>query len=326
MPATPSPESVLALDASRAVDALEAHLGEIRTPQHPGGVLMGLSGGLDSALLATLVVRALGTDALHVAFLRERHNESDSQVKAQRMADWLGVVLEVEDIGEAIRERGLYAPLIMRLVGLSRLLNRAVVHPLHRMVTGETPFVSTLRRNRFAGRPVRRFLYGLTSAKVADAFNGRQLYRRERLEAMARHRRARLVGAGNRSEVLTGWFVKDGVDDVPLSPIAGLYKTQVRQLARHLGVPAEVIDQAPSPDMMRGITDEVALGLDYGRIDLVLDGFERGRPDEDLLAEGLTQPQIDLVREMHCLSDWKRNPDHPPPPVDGGIAGGYRLR
>jgi len=325
MPATLSAESALELDAPRAVEALEAYLREIRTPEYPAGLLMGLSGGVDSALLATLVVRAIGKDGLHVAFLRERDNESESQVKAQRMADWLGVPLEVENISDAIRERGHYSPLIMRLIGVSRFLNRAVVHKLHKVASGETPFMSTLRQHRFEGKPVRRFLYGLTGAKVANAFNGRQLYRRERLEEMAAERKARLIGAGNRTEVLTGWFVRDGVDDVPISPIAGLYKAQVWQLARYVGVPEDIITQAPSPDMMRGITDEVALGLDYGRIDLVLDAIDRGRPDEELLAEGLTQRQIDLVREMNRLSEWKRNPDHPPPPLDGGIGGGYRV-
>ncbi|MFO8015288.1 MAG: NAD(+) synthase [Phycisphaerae bacterium] len=325
MPATLSAESVLDLDAPRAVAALEAAIRDARTPEYPGGILMGLSGGVDSALLATLVVRALGDDLLHVAFLRERDNESTSELKARRMAEWLDLDLEVENITEAIRERGHYSPLIMRLVGLSRFLNRNVVHKLHKVVTGETPFMSTLRQHRFEGAPVRRFLYGLTGAKVTNAFNGRQLYRRQRLEEMAAEREARLVGAGNRTEVMTGWFVQDGVDDVPISPLAGLYKTQVWQLARHLGVPDDIIDQAPSPDMMRGITDEVALGLDYGRIDLVLDGIDRGRSDEELLAEGLTQREIDLVREMHRLSEWKRNPDHPPPPVDGGIDGGFRV-
>ncbi len=325
MPAVPSPESVLRLDAPRAVEALEASLRSICAPGYPGGVLMGLSGGLDSALLATLAVRALGKDRLHVCFLRERHNERASQAQARRVADGLGVDLEVEDITEAIRARGLYTPAIMRLLGVSRFLNRSVFHKLHEMVAGETPFVTTLRRNESSWTPARRFVYRLTGAKVAEAFNGRQVYRRQRLEEKAAGRGARLIGAGNRSEVLTGWFVKDGIDDVPCSPLAGLYKTQVCQLARHVGVPAEVIDQAPSPDMMRGLTDEVALGLDYGRIDLVLEGIERGRPDEALLDGGLTQPQIDLVREIHRLSAWKRNPDHPPPPVDGGIRGGYRV-
>lgn len=215
--------------------------------------------------------------------------------------------------------------MIMRLIGFSRFLNRAVIHRAHHLVTGETPFMTTLRQEKFTGESFRAFLYGATSGKVERAFNGRQLYRRERLDQKAKEYGALVLGAGNRSEVLTGWFVRDGVDDFPFSPIAGLYKAQVRQLSRHLEIPAEIIEQAPSPDMMRGITDEVALGLDYDRIDLVLDAIERGRPDTELLAEGLEQEQIDLVREMTRRSAWKRNADHPSPPVDGGIRGGFRV-
>ncbi|KPJ74954.1 MAG: hypothetical protein AMS14_04530 [Planctomycetes bacterium DG_20] len=325
MRATASPESVLRLDAPRAVETIEAHIREVRTPAYPGGILLGLSGGLDSALLSTLVVRALGKDLLHVCFLRERHNETDSLRKARLMADWLGLELEVEDIADAIRERGLYAPLMMRLIGLSRFVNRAVMPKIHHLLVGETPFMTTLRQEKFAGEPVRRFLYDVTAGRIERAFNGRQIYRRERLNQKAKERAALVLGAGNRSEVLTGWFVKDGVDDFPFSPIAGLYKTQVCQLAHYLGLPPEIIDQAPSPDMMRGMTDEVALGVDYDRIDLVFDATERGLPDEELLAAGLTQRQIDLVREMNRRSAWKRNPDHPAPPVDGGIRGGFRV-
>ena len=320
-----SAETVLHLDAPRAVETIEAYIREVRTAAYPGGIMMGLSGGLDSALLSTLVVRALGKDLLHVCFLRERHNEADSLRKSRLVADWLGVELEVEDITDAICERGLYSPLVMRLIGLSRFLNRAVMHKVHHLMAGETPFMTTLRQKKFHRQPLRRFLHDRTSGKVERAFNGRQLYRREWIDRRAKEHGALPLGAGNRSEVLTGWFVQNGVDDFPFSPIAGLYKAQVRQLSRHLGIPAEIIDQAPSPDMMPGITDEVALGLDYDRIDLVLDAIERSRPNEELLAEGLTQRQIDLVAEMTRRSAWKRNPNHPAPPVDGGIHGGFRV-
>jgi len=325
MMAAPPITAVLQIDESRAVDQIAANLRQIRDGQHTGGLLMGLSGGLDSAVLSTLVVRALGKDALHICYLRERDNETDSERKARLMAEWLGVNLEVDDIAEAIRQRGLYSPLIMRLIGLSRFINRHVIHGAHRLVSGETPFMTTLLQDRFEGKPIKRFFYNQTVRKVEGAFNGRQLYRREVLEQKARQRNALMIGAGNRSEVLTGWFVKDGVDDFPHSPLAGLYKTQVCQLARYLDLPQEIIDQAPSPDMMRGVTDEVALGLDYDRIDLVLDAIERDGPDSELIDAGLTQPQIDMVREMHRRSEWKRNPDHPPPPADGSIRGGLRV-
>jgi NAD+ synthase len=325
MTASPSAATVLKIDESRTVEQIAADLRRIHESRHTGGLLMGLSGGLDSAVLSTLVVHTLGKEALHVCFLRERHSETDSERKARLMAEWLDLELEIEDISEAIRQRGLYSPLIMRLIGLSRFLNRHVIHGAHRLVSGETPFMTTLRQDKFKDEPIKRFFYNLTVRKVEGAFNGRQLHRREVLEKKARQRNALMIGAGNRSEVLTGWFVKDGVDDFPHSPLAGLYKTQVCQLARYLDLPREIIDQPPSPDLMRGVTDEVALGLDYDRIDLVLDALERDRPDRELIAAGLTQPEIDTVREMNRRSEWKRNPGHPVPPTDGGIEGGLRV-
>jgi len=325
MTASPSAATALKIDESRTVEQIAANLRRIHESRHTGGLLMGLSGGMDSAVLSTLVVHALGKEALHVCFLRERHSETESERKARLVADWLDLELEIEDISEAIRQRGLYSPLIMRVIGLSRFLNRHVIHGAHHLVSGETPFMTTLRQDKFEDNPIKRFFYNLTVRKVEGAFNGRQLYRREALEEKARQRNALMIGAGNRSEVLTGWFVKDGVDDFPHSPLAGLYKTQVCQLARYLDLPREIIDQPPSPDLMRGVTDEVALGLDYDRIDLVLDAIERGRSNEQLLAEGLTQSEIDTVREMNRRSEWKRNPDHPVPPADGGIQGGLRV-
>jgi len=325
MKAGPSAAKTLKIDEARSIEQIVANLRNLQGPEYPGGFLMGLSGGLDSAVLSTLVVRNLGPEVLRVCFLQERHNESDSQRKSRLMAEWLGLDLEVEDVSQAIRDRGLYSPFIMRLIGLSRFANRHLMHRLHHIIAGETPFMTSLRPTKFERQPVKQFLYDLTSRKVEAAFNGRQLYRREVLEAKARERKALVIGAANRSEVLTGWFVKDGVDDFPHSPLAGLYKTQVFQLARHLDLPAEIINQDPSPDMMRGVTDEVALGLDYDRIDLVLDAIERHAPDAELLGVGLTQDQIALVREMNRRSEWKRNPDALSPPADGGTHGGLRV-
>jgi len=71
------------------------------------------------------------------------------------------------------------------------------------------------------------------------------------------------LGTANRSEYLVGWFVKDGIDDLPFSPLIGLYKTQVRQLSEFLGLPFKIRNRLASPDMVKGITDEFALGISY---------------------------------------------------------------
>jgi len=116
-----------------------------------------------------------------------------------------------------------------------------------------------------------------------------------------------LLGAANQSEWFVGWFVKDGIDYLTIQPLKGFNKTQIRQLAAFLGVPAGVVEQAPSPDMMKGISDEFALGIRYSKIDLILDHLEGGMTKESVLAAGCTEKQIRLVQEMKRHSEWKRN-------------------
>ena len=115
-----------------------------------------------------------------------------------------------------------------------------------------------------------------------------------------------LLGAANRTEWLVGWFVKDGIQDLPIQPLTGLYKTRIRQLATFLDVPAGVVEQAPSPDMMKGISDEFALGVCYSKIDLIPDHLERGMTKESILAAACTENEIYRVQEMNRYSEWKR--------------------
>ncbi|HUX02510.1 MAG: NAD(+) synthase [Phycisphaerae bacterium] len=317
-------ERALAIDEPKALGQLEEYIRRGCDAGRPGGVLMGLSGGLDSAVLAALAVRALGRKSVHVVFLGERDTDPDTARKSRLVADWLGLEWEVEDISPEIRAKGHYSSVVMWVTARWGWVNRHVVCRLYRWATGETPFVSTLRRGDFTGRPVTGFMYRSGMRQVEAAFNARQLHRREVLERRAAERGASIIGAANRSEGMTGWFVIGGADDMPFQPLMGLYKTQVRQLARRLEVPAEIIEQAPSPDMMRGVTDETALAVSYDVIDLVLDGIERGGADGDLEALGIRADAIRHVREMHRMSAWKRNPAHAAA-VDGGIRGGLRV-
>ena len=125
---------------------------------------------------------------------------------------------------------------------------------------------------------------------------------------------------------MIGWFVKDGVDDLPLQPMIGLYKTQVQQLAMFLRIPIEVRTQAPSPDMMRGITDEFALGLSYSKIDVALDFLEGGLSRESLTAMDITEKELRQVQTMKFLSKWKRSPILEPLTTNGGPTGGLRIQ
>ncbi len=298
--------SVLRISPHRVAADIEASIRGLLAAHAAEGVIIGLSGGIDSAVLTTLAVRTLGAGRVCVYYLYDRHSEKTSREKAELLADWLGIRLSLHDIDRAMCKRRVYRPVIMRIIGLSGFMNRWLNGRLHRMFYGETPFISTLRKGGFGGSKVKKFLYERTVGCVEESFNARHKYRRQFLEREGKKRNCLVLGAANHSECMVGWFVKDGVDDMPFSPLNKLYKTQVRQLAAHLNLPAKIQNQAASPDMAKGITDEHAMGISYAELDIILYGMENNFSDEQISEGGVTAEQIAHVRTMNWLSAWKR--------------------
>lgn len=320
----PSANKLLKIDESRAAESIEKYIQNLLDKYSAKGVLIGLSGGIDSAVLSALTVRALGKDLVHVSFLYDRDSEKESEHKARLVANWLGLELETQNIEPPIHKKRTYAPLIMRVSTLSRFVNRYFINNSYRLIFAESPFISALRQGKFDGHKLKEMVYNFTIRHIEAGFNARHIYRREILEKKVKDQNWLLLGAANRSEYLVGWFVKGGIDDLPLSPLMGLYKTQVRQLAAYLGIPSEIQSQIPSPDMMKGITDEFALGINYSKIDIILDGIDRGLRDEEIIAAGVNMEEISQVREMNHFSIWKRGSEHADPPVDGSVKGDFR--
>jgi NAD+ synthase len=324
---TPALSRYLRIDEERTVERFVDYLQDLSKKTATNGVLIGLSGGIDSSVLSTLAVNALGKDSVHLEYLYDQHSGHELRHNAQLMSEWLGIELLERSIEPAMRELAVYAPFGMMATSFSGLLNR-FLHQMYRFVFRETPFISSLRlgsaeasEENLSQQSFRKII-----RQPETGLNVRHQYRRQILEEKAHERNWLLLGAANRTEWLVGWFVKDGIDDLPIQPLIGLYKTQVRQIATYVKIPAEVQDQAPSPDMMGGITDEFALGLSYSRIDLILEHLDGGLTKEMLLNTDFSDREICLVGEMNRLSQWKRGQAHTHFPVDGGLDGGLRLQ
>jgi NAD+ synthase len=182
------------------------------------GVVFGLSGGVDSALVCKLAAYA-GVDA-HALILPERGLTPEADVEdALSLARQLKVkhtVLHVNDIVDAVKET--YGKK-MDCVCLGNIKARA--------------------------RMLLLYLTANTEGRI-------------------------VLGTSNRTELLTGYYTKHGDGAADYLPIGGLYKTQVRQLARHMGVPSQIIDKKPSAGLWRGQCDEDELGLDYDTLDRML--------------------------------------------------------
>ncbi len=120
--------------------------------------------------------------------------------------------------------------------------------------------------------------------------------------------RALVVGTSNRTEWLLGYFTLWGDMAAALWPLASLYKTQVRQMARHLGVPERIIAKPPTADLWRGQTDEGELGVTYDDADRILYRLvDLELSVHQVVADGFAEATVNRVVELMRASAFKRH-------------------
>ena len=110
---------------------------------------------------------------------------------------------------------------------------------------------------------------------------------------VANHENRVVLGTGNRSEALTGYFTKYGDQAVDCNPIGNLYKQQVRQLARHMGVPADFVEKTPTAGLWVGQTDEDEIGMSYDVLDAILSLYIDGP-----LSAAATARELDIDKDL----------------------------
>ena len=150
-------------------------------------------------------------------------------------------------------------------------------------LTTHEPELSALRRGNLAAR--------LRSVVLFD--------QSAKLEALP-------LGTGNKSERLLGYYTWHADDSPPINPLGDLFKTQVWQLARHLGVPAEIVDKPASADLVRGVHDEDELGISYHRADPILHWLLKRHNVESLVRLGFDRAEVETVWRRLSSTHWKR--------------------
>ncbi len=136
--------------------------------------------------------------------------------------------------------------------------------------------------------------HSLASANVKPRLRMVTLY------YLAQSRNYLVLGSGNRTEIEVGYYTKHGDGGVDLLPLGSLYKTQVWELARELGVPQQVIERPPSAGLWPGQTDEGEMGITYRELDQVLIAIETGDSDR------IVPATLQKVQEMISRSAHKR--------------------
>ncbi len=311
------PASELAMDCESASTIIVEFIKKKVQGGRKQGVLLGLSGGVDSALVATLAVKAIGPDKVHALYIFDRDNQRRSLLHAQQVAGKLGIDLKTIDMSRLSQEGAAFTrpPRVSPLPSFGNRIVFAMLGPASRIAFGQNPYLVALRRQPPEKGWFRKGLYRLIVERVNTGFDRKHRLRRAILEDNAQKNNLLLVGCANKSEAMVGWFVKDGVDDLPLEPILGLYKTQVRQLARCLDVPQEIVEQAPIPDMLKGLTDEMGIGHRYERLDIVLYVIEKGLAPEVAYRKGIKSGEFEDIKAINRLSAWKRESPHEYPNI-----------
>jgi NAD+ synthase len=134
----------LELDVRGAVDATTTYIKELLHTREAQGIVMGLSGGIDSAVLATLATRAVGKERVYARYIYDRDNAEASHTKAESMASTLGIDLKSKNMEPLLQAKEIYTPIAMQITRASPLLNR-LFHYAYHLLTGETPFMTSLR-------------------------------------------------------------------------------------------------------------------------------------------------------------------------------------
>jgi NAD+ synthase len=300
----------LSIDAAAVAARIEDFLRRQLDVFRRDGAVIGISGGIDSSVVASLLVRALGRERVLALVLPERDASPRSRADALREVERLGLDHREIDLTPVLDALGVYHLLHLEALP-GRKVREGIVawqHCRHTGEGGETPFRVGLVGTRGLGKDQRLVDRGLAYSRVKPRLRMLTLY------YVAEQENRLVVGTTNRSEHMTGFFVKSGDGATDVEPILGLYKTQVRQMAAWLGVPDEIVRKAPSPDLLPGIVDEAALGIDYATLDRILDGLERGLdPAHVAVTRGVSDAQVgavvELVRRSQHLRELAPHPD-----------------
>jgi len=256
-----TPELTFELPAELAIDTgvarrviAEFIRGQLRQAGFERAVL-GLSGGIDSALVAFLIAEAIGADKLLCVMMPYRTSAAASRGDAEEVIRRLGCASELVDIS-----------------------------PMVDGFFGSDTDASSLRRGNFMARMRMAVLYDRSVT-----WGGL------------------VVGTGNKTESLIGYTTIFGDAACAFNPVGDLYKSQVRQLAAAIGVPAEIIAKAPSADLWPGQTDEIEAGFSYPELDrLLFWRIDKRRSIDEVVALGFAPELVERVDRMVAGAEFKR--------------------
>jgi NAD+ synthase len=275
--------NILHIDTAAETDRICNFIDKQLTVLNRDGAVIGLSGGVDSALCSALCVKALGKDKVLGLILPERESNPISAEYAKKHADVIGVKTVTDDITDTLVGFGTYTRRDEVIKEIFPEFNdhckSKLTLPPDLLARDALNFYTLQIKDNQNTLKTTRLTY-LKARQILAASNTKQVTRMMYLNYYAEMNNYMVCGTTNRSEYMQGFFVKYGDGGVDIEPIAHLYKMQIYQLAHHLDIIPEIIARTPSPDTFSyEVTDEeMHFRMPYDILDLLLYAWENHTP------------------------------------------------
>ena len=291
-------KDILRIDCEAEADRICAFIQQQVAVMKRDGVVIGLSGGVDSALCAELCLRALRRERVLGLVLPERESNPISTEYASIQAQKIRLNTVTIDITPTLEGFGTYEKRdeVVRAIfpECNNQYKSKIVLPPD-LLSRDTFNFYTLKIEDSDGNVKSTRLNSQSLRRIVAATDTKQRTRMMHLYYYAEMNNYLVCGTTNMTELILGFFVKYGDGGVDIEPIAHLYKTQVYQLSGHLGVIEEIIERTPSPDTFSfEITDEeLYFRIPYGTLDPLLYAWENGISVAEVCeAMDLTEEQV----------------------------------
>lgn len=266
------------------------------------GAVIGVSGGIDSSVCMALSAKAFGSKKVTAIMLPEQDSSDDSRMLAEKLAAKFDVTdTLIEDITKALDGFGCYQrrdEAISRVItNFNPKVDKSKIEIKQDIASNLPPafFVTVIKPN---GEVISKLLPVKEYLQIVASTNFKQRSRMSMLYYHAERLHYAVIGTPNKHEVEQGFFVKHGDGGADVMPIGHLYKTQVYQIARHLGVPQEIIDRTPTTDTYTAeqTQEDFFYQMPFEQMDLIWYGWENNYPaDEVAKVMGRTTQDISTI-------------------------------
>jgi len=259
-------EDAFKIDAQEWCRQIETFISDNLNLLYRDGIVVPISGGLDSSVVAALCTRAIGNKKVIGLMLPERLGNPEADYYGKLIAKHLEIPtmkINISPILRGLRTSNLF---LSAISGRESWKDRVNSYLLKRNQTSKTLYMDALTGKLDA-----------SSRKLIAQVNSKQRARLLAAYKIADEHNFMVAGSSNKTEQMVGLFIKYGIDDcADIMPLKNIYRTQILQLAEYMKIPTDILHRSPNPDILPGITDKYQdyLGIDYLKVDLILLGMQ----------------------------------------------------